>query len=105
MTYYRTRVGRIKKRLQNGRRQVGHPAEQGRGPPGEKEPLPGVGFEGFTFEPGMVSYLRMATSLIEGRRVELREILKMLVRVLRQHSMAPARGRGYGTRHLNRDSP
>ena len=105
VAYYRTRVGKIKKRLQNGKRQLGRPAEQGRRPAEEKEPLPGVGFDGFRFESGMVSYLRMATSLIEGRRVGLTEILEMLVRVLRQHSMAPGRGRDYGTCQSNRDPP
>jgi len=43
-------------------------------------------------EPGgwpesMLEHVRMVSSLIEGRQVSRREILEMLERVLRQHSM------------------
>jgi hypothetical protein len=34
-----------------------------------------------------VEYVRMVVSLIEGQRVGRREVLEMLERVLRQHSM------------------
>jgi hypothetical protein len=35
----------------------------------------------------MLEHVQMVCSLIEGRRVSRREILEMLERVLRQHSM------------------
>ena len=40
-------------------------------------------------------YVRMVASLIEGRRVSEAEILEMLVRALRQHSMARRRRMDY----------
>jgi hypothetical protein len=48
-----------------------------------------------SFDSGIVRYLQMVTSLIEGRRVRAAEILAMLVRAVRQHSMARRRRREY----------
>lgn len=39
----------------------------------------------------LVEYLRVLTSLLEGRRVALEEVKELLKRVLRQHSMARRR--------------
>jgi len=39
----------------------------------------------------MVEHVRMVSSLIEGRRVSRREILEMLAKVLRQHSLGRRR--------------
>jgi hypothetical protein len=47
------------------------------------------------FASSIVRYLQMVTSLIEGRRVNEAEILRMLVRAVRQHSMARRRRRDY----------
>ncbi len=41
-----------------------------------------------SFDSGIVRYVQMVTSLIEGRGVSEAEILRMLVRAVRQHSMA-----------------
>jgi hypothetical protein len=48
-----------------------------------------------SFDSGIVRYVQMVTSLIEGRRVSEAEILHMLVRAVRQHSMARRRRRDY----------
>jgi hypothetical protein len=48
-----------------------------------------------SFDSGIVRYVQTVTSLIEGRRVREVEILSMLVRALRQHSMARRRRRDY----------
>jgi len=44
---------------------------------------------------GMVRYVQMVTSLIEGRRVSEAEIVHMLERAVRQHSMVRRRRRDY----------
>jgi hypothetical protein len=43
----------------------------------------------------IVRYVQMVISLIEDRRVSEAEILRMLVRAVRQHSMARRRRRDY----------
>ncbi|MGA8620815.1 MAG: hypothetical protein WB660_20105 [Candidatus Sulfotelmatobacter sp.] len=48
-----------------------------------------------SFDSGIVRYVQMVTSLIEGRGVSEAEILRMLVRAVRQHSMARRRRRDY----------
>jgi len=47
----------------------------------------------------------MVTSLIEERKVRLDEILKMLSRVLRQHSIGRRRRIDYIIRYLNKSPP
>ena len=48
-----------------------------------------------SFDSGIMRYVQMVTSLIEGRRVSQAEVLRMLVRAVRQHSMARCRRRDY----------
>ncbi|MFO1498486.1 MAG: hypothetical protein U1G07_08860 [Verrucomicrobiota bacterium] len=38
-----------------------------------------------------MEYIRIVTSLIDGRQVSLAEVLEMLTRVLRQHRMVRTR--------------
>ena len=52
----------------------------------------------------MVCYVRMVTSLIEGRRVSIDEILEMLARTVRQHGMARGRRIDYVLRHLMKNA-
>jgi len=52
-----------------------------------------------------VEYLRMAVSLIEGRRVSTDEILEMLARVVRQRSMPRGRRIDYVMRYLKKNAP
>jgi hypothetical protein len=70
VAYYQDETGRMKKRIQNGKR--GTPAAK---------PAPATG-EGPSET--LVEHLRMVTSRIEGRRVSREEILALL---LRQRSM------------------
>jgi len=53
----------------------------------------------------MVCYLRMVTSLIEGRRVRAAEILEMLKMVLRQHSLCRRSRIDYVVQYLNKHAP
>ena len=78
--YYRDEPGKLKKRLLNARRRtttvVAAPL-----PPGEPLPWPRP----------IVEYVRLVTTLIEGRPVSLAEVLEMLLRALRQHTMVRTR--------------
>lgn len=53
----------------------------------------------------MVEHVRMVTSLIEGRWVSSEEILEMLAKVLRQHSMDHPRKVDYVVWKLNQVPP
>jgi hypothetical protein len=91
--YYRSREGKAKKRLHNqrrGARRAPSPAAVRQGDRG-----PAITGEERKFDSGIVRHVQMVTSLIEGRRVSEAEILRMLVRAVRQHSMARRRRREY----------
>jgi hypothetical protein len=91
--YYRSREGKAKKRAHNQRRHFGRaptPASARRTDPR----LPRAGKE-MGFDSSIVHYVQMVTSLIEGRRVSEAEILRLLVRAVRQHSMARRTRREY----------
>ena len=76
--YYRGKEGQTKKRMQNGKRRASVcPADPPKVDSQEPDRWP---------EP-MIEHVRMVSSLIEGRLVNRREILEMLERVLRQHSI------------------
>lgn len=86
--YYRTREGKVKKRLHNQRRRSPRPLPQTRqADSGSRTET--------AFESGMVRYLQMVVSLIEGRRLSDGEILRMLVQAVRQHSIARRCRRDY----------
>jgi len=99
--YYRTVEGKFKKRMQNSKRTK----------VAAKESLPGQGKAAAlepretSFNAHMVDYLRMAISLIEGRPVSTAEILEMLSRAMRQHSLVRGRRMDYVVRHLNEHAP
>jgi hypothetical protein len=99
--YYRTAEGKFKKRMQNSKRTK----------VAAKESLPGQGQVAAlepcetSFNVHMVDYLRMAISLIEGRPVSAAEILEMLSRAMRQHSLVRGRRMDYVLRHLNERAP
>jgi len=98
VAYYRTKEGRDKKRTQNGKRVGGH---KGKGPPAPGEEKGGE----CPWTTRMVGHVRMVTSLIERRRVSLREIREMLRRVVRQQSLGKRKRIDYIMGHLNRASP
>ena len=88
------RSGKIKKGFQNGKRR-----RQGREP--EKLPAADVG----KWDAPLMEHVRMVTSLIEGREVSLEETLKMLSRVLRQHTIGRVKRIDYIVRCLNKSPP
>ena len=92
VAYYQTADGRLKKQLQNGRRRQSQLQRADLGP------------EETEFEPGMVTYVGMVVSLIEGRPVGREEVLAMLSRAVRQHSMAQRRRIDYVVERL-REGP
>lgn len=53
----------------------------------------------------IVEHVRVVTSLIEERKVRLDEILKMLAKVLRQHSIGRRKRIDYIVRYLNKSPP
>jgi hypothetical protein len=85
--YYRDEVGQEKKRALNAKRRK----SSARSPP-PPPPLPLLE-PSPPWPPRIVPYIRMVTSLLEGRPVSLAEVLAMLGRALRQHRMARMRRR------------
>ena len=53
----------------------------------------------------ILRYVRMVTSLMEGRRVSLDEIKEMLMKKERQHSLTCRRRVDYLVQQLNKDPP
>ena len=101
--YYRTAEGKLKKQIQNGKRGKAE-AKAGLGD-GTQCDNAGLAPDEPRFDAGMVRYLRMVTSLIEGRRVSLMDILAMLERAVRQHSMGRRRKIDYILQYLNQRAP
>ena len=82
--YYQDPAGKGKKRDLNARRR--RPAPE----PPEPGPKPAVE-SGPGWPRPMVEYLAMVVGLIERRRVRVAEVLAMLARAVRQHSMVRRR--------------
>jgi len=86
VAYYRNSVGEQKKRMQNhkrrqdpGRAAVGRRDRIGAGEDARQQlPLPAK---------PILGYVGMVVSLVEGRRVSQEEIVEMLARAVRQHSI------------------
>ena len=114
VAYYRTRGGRLKKRLQNNKRRKSQPTQPGEPVVEQEVGAPeaeaskqhseatqdGAGFDG-----DMLCYLRMLLSLIEGRKVTRDEIVQLLNANLRQHSMARRTSGDYLLWYLNENPP
>ena len=96
MAYYTTAEGKVKKKLQNGKR-----VRRGRGHVGAAGPET----EALEWQASIVSYVAMVASLVEGRRVSQAEMLGRLVRALRQHSMARRRRMDYVVAQLAKHGP
>lgn len=95
VAYYTTAEGKTKKKIQNGKRaQSGVRADGNPSVTGALE-----------FPAGMVGYVAMVASLIEGREVSEAEILQRLVRAMRQHSMARRRRMDYVVAQLQKRGP
>ena len=94
MEYYRSREGKFKKHLHNQcRRSRPSPSRGEQADHGSRKSADG--FDGILRYFGIVRYVQMVTSLIEGRGVSAAEILRMLVGAVRQPSMARRRRRDY----------
>ena len=79
IAYYKSREGKIKKRYLNARRNDPLPkASQDETPIDSCETV---------VEPTIVLHIQLTTSLIEGRSVGLKEVIVMVERILRQHSI------------------
>ncbi len=104
--YYHTPEGKLKKKRHNGTRaRPAPPSPADTPPPAQSAPLTPVPPDQAEFDPGMVEHLRVATSLIEGRKVTRQEIVEMLRRTVRQHGMASEPGSEYGEDRVKRPPP
>ena len=102
IAYYRDPTGKKKKSDLNQRRAVQAPAVRPQtDPPRVSVPKPRPA----KWNPAMVEHVRMVTSLIEGRRVSRRQVLAMLERVLRQHTMSRRRKIDQTVAWLNEQPP
>ena len=87
--YYRDEAGKEKKRAQNAKRRKTPPRPPP--PPSGPPSPPAVDQLPSAWPRPMLPYLRMVTSLLEGRPVSLAEVVAMLRRALRQHRMVRTR--------------
>ena len=100
--YYREPKGKRKKSDLNQRRPRKYCAPRPatgspRARPAQRRPA--------RWNPLMVGHVRMVASLIEGRRVSRRQVLEMLKRVLRQHSICRRRKIDETVAWLNEEPP
>lgn len=95
--YYQDEAGKQKKQQQNAKRRQASPAAALPTPPSAPAPLP--------WPRPIVEYVRLVSSLIEGRAVRLAEVVEMLQRVVRQHSMVRTRRSDKMVASLNEHPP
>ena len=88
VAYYRDPIGKKKKQALNGKR--AKPRSEGNGP-AACPAAAGLESGSGRWSRLMLEYVRMLVSLIEARWVSLTEIVQMLQRVLRQHSLGRLR--------------
>jgi hypothetical protein len=101
--YYGTDEGKVKKKIQNGKRSQGNAGTDDNGQPVAVDRQ--LERDGIRLDAAIVDYLRMVTSLIEARCVSEEEIVEMLVRALRQHSIARRRRIDYVLAYLKKNGP
>jgi len=98
--YNRSPAGKLKRKLRQEKRSGRSPPSPGDGGQPEEAPL-----EGLELQAGVVEYVRVVTSLVEGRGVSLEEVLEMLRRSVRQRSLARERRIDYALRTLKEKPP
>jgi hypothetical protein len=97
VAYYREPEGKVKKQALNARRRK-IPASPPASPPtAQPEPLP--------WPRPILEYVRVLTSLVEGRQVRLSEVIEMLQRTVRQHRMVRTRRIDQGVAWLHEQPP
>jgi hypothetical protein len=100
--YYSTPEGKFKKKLQNGKRSR---VETKAAIKACEQTGNGLVLPQHRISKPVLCYLRMVISLIEGRPVSAAEILEMLARILRQHSIGRRRRIDYVVQYLNKRAP
>jgi hypothetical protein len=100
--YYRDSDGKVKKSALNQRRASKSPAN-GQPTAVPEAPVPKKGSA--KWSPPMVEHVQMVVSLIEGRRVSRRQVLAILAKVLRQHTMVRRRKIDQAVAWLNEQPP
>jgi hypothetical protein len=101
--YYGTDEGKVKKKIQNGKRRRSKAAVAD--PKAEVAGERQLEHDGIGLDAVIVGYVRMVVSLIEARRVSEEEIVEMLVRTMRQHSIARRRRMDYVLAYLKNHAP
>ena len=99
--YYNTEEGKAKKKIQNGKR--GQSESVSNQTVGRDEPEPKL--DGTPWDAGIVDYVRVLTSVIEDRPVSRQEIMEMLGRAMRQHSIVRRRRMDYVLAYLKENAP
>ena len=100
--YYREPKGQRKKSDLNQRRPRKYcPPKPAPTPPKTRPPRP----RRARWNLRLVEYVRMVASLIEGRRISRRQVLRMLARKLRQHTMSRRRRIDQTVAWLNEEPP
>lgn len=102
--YYRTDPGRRKKRIQNAKRRK-DPTRAASLRQDAEKPSSDLALDGRIIDGGMVAYVGVVTSLIEGRFVRRDEVVEMLRRAVRQHSISRERRIDYVLRFLKENPP
>ena len=100
--YYGSAEGKSLKRKINQRRPRKYCAPE---PPSDRPRAPVSRRRPGRWNPRMVEHVRMAISLIDGRRVSRRQVLEMLKRVLRQHTICRRRRIDQTVAWLNEEPP
>jgi hypothetical protein len=92
--YYQSQRGKEAKKKLNQRRCRLPPRQAGQGPvtappqrPRHRPKLHAVKQRSVRPNPAILQHVRMVVSLIEGRRVSRRQVLWMLAKILRQHTL------------------
>ena len=100
--YYNSEEGKTKKKLQNDKRRPQRERQSGEalGVDEAERKRDGIGWDA-----GIVDYVQMVSSFIEGRRVSRQEILEMLGRVMRQHRIVRRRRMDYVLAYLKENDP
>jgi hypothetical protein len=100
--YYRDSDGKVKKSALNQRR-ASKSSANGQTTAVSDAPVPKKGAA--KSSPPMVEHVRMVVGLIEGRRVSRRQVLAILAKVLRQHTMVRRRKIDQAVAWLNEQPP
>jgi hypothetical protein len=94
--YYQTPSGKRKKAQLNGRRR-GSTKDRGHDLTGAAEVAEPEEAE---FDAGIVEHVRVVVSLVEGSEISREEVVAMLERIMRQHSIVRERPQDYLLRRL-----